>query len=36
MKLHMDEAEALEHLTPFFFVGNNRYQTIRLGHRDET
>jgi diacylglycerol kinase family enzyme len=27
MKLHMDEAEALEHLTPFLFVGNNRYQT---------
>ena len=30
MKLHMDEAEALEHLTPFFFVGNNRYQTSGL------
>ncbi len=30
MKLHMDEAEALDHLTPFFFVGNNRYQTSGL------
>ena len=30
MKLHMDEAEALEHPTPFFFVGNNRYQTSGL------
>ena len=30
MKLHMDEAEALEHLTPFLFVGNNRYQTSGL------
>ena len=27
MKVHMDEAEALEHVTPFLFVGNNRYQT---------
>ena len=27
MKAHMDQAEALEHVTPFLFVGNNRYQT---------
>jgi len=27
IKLHMDQAEALEHVTPFLFVGNNRYQT---------
>jgi diacylglycerol kinase family enzyme len=27
IKLHMDEAEALNHLTPFLFVGNNRYET---------
>jgi diacylglycerol kinase family enzyme len=25
-KLHMDQAEALEHVTPFLFVGNNRYR----------
>ncbi len=31
MKLHVGEAEALEHLTPFLFVGNNRYQTSGLG-----
>jgi diacylglycerol kinase family enzyme len=30
MKFHMDESEALEHLTPFLFVGNNRYQTSGL------
>jgi diacylglycerol kinase family enzyme len=30
MTLHMDEAEALEHLTPFLFVGNNRYQISGL------
>ena len=30
MKLHMDEAEAFEHLTPFLFVGNNRYETSGL------
>ena len=30
MKLHMDQAEALEHVTPFLFVGNNRYQTAGL------
>ena len=27
MKVHMDQGEALEHVTPFLFVGNNRYQT---------
>ena len=27
IKLHMDQAEALEHVTPFLFVGNNRYRT---------
>jgi len=27
MRVHMDQAEALEHVTPFLFVGNNRYQT---------
>jgi diacylglycerol kinase family enzyme len=27
IKMHMDEAEALEDVTPFLFVGNNRYQT---------
>ncbi len=27
MKVHMDQAEALQHVTPFLFVGNNRYQT---------
>ena len=27
MKVHMDRAEALEEVTPFLFVGNNRYQT---------
>ena len=26
----MDQAEALEHVTPFLFVGNNRYQTSGL------
>ena len=26
----MDQAEALEHVTPFLFVGNNRYQTAGL------
>jgi len=30
MKVHMDQAEALEHVTPFLFVGNNRYQTTGL------
>lgn len=27
MKLHMNRQDALEHVTPFLFVGNNRYQT---------
>jgi diacylglycerol kinase family enzyme len=27
LKVHMNQAEALEHVTPFLFVGNNRYQT---------
>lgn len=27
LKVRMDRAEALEHVTPFLFVGNNRYQT---------
>jgi diacylglycerol kinase family enzyme len=30
MKVHMNREEALEHLTPFLFVGNNRYQTAGL------
>jgi len=30
IKLHMDQEEALEHVTPFLFVGNNRYQTSGL------
>jgi len=30
IKVHMDQAEALEHVTPFLFVGNNRYQTSGL------
>ena len=30
IKLRMDQAEALEHMTPFLFVGNNRYQTSGL------
>ena len=30
VRLHMDEAEALERVTPFLFVGNNRYQTSGL------
>jgi len=35
MKLHMDDTEALEHVTPFLFVGNNRYQTsgLQIGTR---
>jgi len=33
--VHMGEAHALEHLTPFLFVGNNRYQTsgFEIGRR---
>ena len=30
MKIHMDREEALEQLTPFLFVGNNRYHTSGL------
>jgi diacylglycerol kinase family enzyme len=30
IKVHMDPEEALEHVTPFLFVGNNRYQTSGL------
>jgi len=30
IKVHMDQADALEHVTPFLFVGNNRYQTSGL------
>ena len=32
---HMDETEALEHVTPFLFVGNNRYETegLEIGTR---
>jgi diacylglycerol kinase family enzyme len=30
MKVHMDQAEALEEVTPFLFVGNNRYQITGL------
>jgi diacylglycerol kinase family enzyme len=37
MKVHMDQAEALEHATPFLFVGNNRYRTsgLQIGTRPE-
>ncbi|HLJ22429.1 MAG TPA: diacylglycerol kinase family protein [Stellaceae bacterium] len=36
MKVQMDEAEALQHVTPFLFVGNNRYQTsgLQIGTRE--
>jgi len=30
INVHMGKAEALEHVTPFLFVGNNRYQTSGL------
>ena len=35
IKVHMNEAEALEQVTPFLFVGNNRYQTggVEIGTR---
>jgi diacylglycerol kinase family enzyme len=35
INVRMDEAEALEHVTPFLFVGNNRYQTSgrKIGRR---
>ena len=37
LKLHMDQAEALEHVTPFLFVGNNRYKTsgLQIGTRSK-
>jgi len=31
LKAHMDQVEALEHVTPFLFVGNNRYRTSGFG-----
>ena|SRR5271165_57259 len=31
LEAHMDRAEALERVTPFLFVGNNRYQASGLG-----
>jgi diacylglycerol kinase family enzyme len=35
MRLHADQAEELEHMTPFFFVGNNRYEIsgLKIGTR---
>ncbi len=35
IEVHMDKAEALEHVTPFLFVGNNRYETegLEIGTR---
>ena len=35
INVHMGEAQALEHLMPFLFVGNNRYQTsgFEIGRR---
>jgi diacylglycerol kinase family enzyme len=35
IEAHMDRAEALERVTPFLFVGNNRYQTsgLEIGRR---
>ncbi len=35
MKVHMEREEALERLTPFLFVGNNRYRTagLKIGTR---
>jgi diacylglycerol kinase family enzyme len=30
IKMHMSQADALEQVTPFLFVGNNRYQTSGL------
>lgn len=35
IKLHMNQIEVLEHVTPFLFVGNNKYQTSgpRIGTR---
>jgi len=35
LKVHMDQSETLEQVTPFLFVGNNRYETtgLRIGTR---
>jgi diacylglycerol kinase family enzyme len=35
MRVHLGREEALEQVTPFLFVGNNRYQTsgLRIGTR---
>jgi diacylglycerol kinase family enzyme len=35
INVHMGKTEALEHVTPFLFVGNNRYQTngLEIGTR---
>ena len=35
LRLHMDEAEALARVTPFLFVGNNRYEVsgLEIGKR---
>ena len=35
VRLHMDEAEALARVTPFLFVGNNRYEIagLEIGRR---
>ena len=35
INVHLDRAEAFEHVTPFLFVGNNRYQTsgLQIGTR---
>jgi len=35
MKVHLDREQALERLTPFLFVGNNRYRTsgVQMGTR---
>ena len=37
IKVRMDQADALEHVTPFLFVGNNRYQTsgLQIGTRSK-
>jgi diacylglycerol kinase family enzyme len=37
IKVHMDQTEALEHVTPFLFVGNNSYQISgsHLGERSK-
>jgi diacylglycerol kinase family enzyme len=37
MRVHLGREEALEQVTPFLFVGNNRYQTsgLRLGTRSQ-